>query len=663
VNIYNVTGTSSQPNDGSALTQQSTSTQSDLIDMDEAADSSTPNKKQKLCKKKKELNVNSMSDYCGLKGVQLSKHRLLQAVVELCTVNGRPFTILNDTGMRLILDPIIDAMPEKFKLNAENLPNLINEEASKTRKEITDMFRNQIFSLKIDCVTRLDRGFLGVNIQRVVNGRIRIRCLGCVELFQQHTSQYLFEEIKKLMHLYELTFDQLYSVTYDNGRNMVRAGKILDQVAVDLIYENMSEFEVMNKDAFEIATEEKISGVFELLGALDALITDAHLGIHEIRCVAHSLQLAIEDAMKEIKANNLGSETEDAEQIQDAGEGDGGTVESKEKAVLKRVRNQIKKLRTPKYKKLISDFNLDSNDIRLHAPVLDMPTRWCSTLDMLNSCLEYKIFSTPDHLLASDANFLLTSDEYGTIDELVNVLKYPKEATILLQAEQLTLSDMYLIWKQCLASVSKINTNFAHSLANKIKSREANLIENQSVLAAVYLDPRIQVLLSKEQVKIAQEHLILLGTKLCYIRNKEHLTLQNVETVASPDEENEIDDDPLELELRVKEREKQNGSRCFELLNFDASQIETEIRNFAECPREKDRTKSIFKIWHDLRSSFPNLHDIAMIVLGAPPTQVSVERLFSGLKFIMNPLRNNMSSETVNNIMVVRTNNLHKRNN
>lgn len=52
----------------------------------------------------------------------------------------------------------------------------------------------------------------------------------------------------------------------------------------------------------------------------------------------------------------------------------------------------------------------------------------------------------------------------------------------------------------------------------------------------------------------------------------------------------------------------------------------------------------------------PELYKLAITVLAVPATQVSVERLFSGLKFILSPLRTNIGERILENQLLVRAN-------
>lgn len=42
---------------------------------------------------------------------------LLKACTEIVTVNGRPFTIFNDSGFQKMLKPLTEAIGESMKLN------------------------------------------------------------------------------------------------------------------------------------------------------------------------------------------------------------------------------------------------------------------------------------------------------------------------------------------------------------------------------------------------------------------------------------------------------------------------------------------------------------------------------------------------------------------
>ncbi|CAL1672944.1 unnamed protein product [Lasius platythorax] len=50
-----------------------------------------------------------------------------------------------------------------------------------------------------------------------------------------------------------------------------------------------------------------------------------------------------------------------------------------------------------------------------------------------------------------------------------------------------------------------------------------------------------------------------------------------------------------------------------------------------------------------------------MVILSVPSTQVSVERLFSGLKFILSPLKTNINERILEDQLLVRSNRIFFR--
>ena len=96
--------------------------------------------------------------------------KLKLACCELVTVNGRPFTIQEDSGLRKIIDPIIDRLnAEKqaipITINRQNIKEEINEMAYEITFEIKEEVKAKLVCLKTDLVTRLDRSLIGINCQ------------------------------------------------------------------------------------------------------------------------------------------------------------------------------------------------------------------------------------------------------------------------------------------------------------------------------------------------------------------------------------------------------------------------------------------------------------------------------------------------------------------
>ena len=67
------------------------------------------------------------------------------------------------------------------------------------------------------------------------------------------------------------------------------------------------------------------------------------------------------------------------------------------------------------------------------------------------------------------------------------------------------------------------------------------------------------------------------------------------------------------------------------------------------------KSQNIIKYWANYYNQ--DLKEVCLVVLALPVTQVSVERTFSGLKYILSDLRMKMSPQIAESIMILRTNN------
>lgn len=352
-----------------------------------------------------------------------------------------------------------------------------------------------------------------------------------------------------------------------------------------------------------------------------------------IRCSAHTLQLAVDDALKRTK-----------------------TISH----LISRARNLAKKLRTQTFIYLIKKQNLKK-------PIIDCPTRWCSTVDMLENLLLLKDYCE-ELALTKFQNFVTLKDnEWTKIEEICAALRPSKICTKKLQAEQLTLSDFFGIWYETKMMTEAIHTPFATLILEQMISREQKLLNNDVLLSAVFMDPRYKILLEKTQKERAKNHLKHVWTKIISLNNNECLNTncQN-ETSSSNSSMTGSTCDEFENLLKLKERQYDlanshlSSSRESDL--YFLRRVVTELETYDVEQKRLSRKINILQFWEEKRKSQPELYKLAMVALSVPATQVSVERLFSGLKFILSPLRTNVNENILEDQLLVRANRLFFRN-
>lgn len=64
--------------------------------------------------------------------------------------------------------------------------NYVHKEALLLQNTISEEVKYKLISLKVDAASRLNRGFLGINLQYLFNDRIQLRTIGLVELTKAH---------------------------------------------------------------------------------------------------------------------------------------------------------------------------------------------------------------------------------------------------------------------------------------------------------------------------------------------------------------------------------------------------------------------------------------------------------------------------------------------
>ncbi|KAL4090653.1 hypothetical protein QTP88_025447 [Uroleucon formosanum] len=210
--------------------------------------------------------------------------------------------MLNDSGFRRILDPVLNGFQKKLKINSNSIKKHVYEESLLIKQEIITeaSSKSKLISLKLDAVTRLNR------------------TLGLIELTESHTA--------------------LYTITSDNGANMLKAinlvekdiSTVLDESHTDQddaiilnetaeIHSNISSSDdecsdnetgadssILDNEQIENIFNEDIEFVYSTYEHTEQILNDIQLHnlgddsfFTGIRCVVHTLQLAVIDSLKD----------------------------------------------------------------------------------------------------------------------------------------------------------------------------------------------------------------------------------------------------------------------------------------------------------------------------------------------------------------------------
>ena len=179
-----------------------------------------------------------------------------------------------------------------------------------------------------------------------------------------------------------------------------------------------------------------------------------------------------------------------------------------------------------------------------------------------------------------------------------------------------------------------------------MENRERDLFKNDVFRAAIFMDPRYNVLLSEDDKTAAREQLIALWKRLHDLagENEENVAARSVDVC-----ENDCDD--IE-QLLLKSESGINCSPAQTVININ------NILNSYLSWKRVSKDTDLLLYWESKKNAEPELYKLACVVQSVPATQVSVERLFSGVRHVVSDLRYNLQMHVIDDIMVVRCNSL-----
>lgn len=99
----------------------------------------------------------------------------------------------------------------------------IEEAYSYIQMQIKSEVKDILVSLMVDIRSKRGKSILGMQIQYIRDGQIKIRTIGMIRMLKPHTGAYIAELIEKKLKEYSISLDQIYSFTTDNGANMLKA--------------------------------------------------------------------------------------------------------------------------------------------------------------------------------------------------------------------------------------------------------------------------------------------------------------------------------------------------------------------------------------------------------------------------------------------------------
>lgn len=552
----------------------------------------------------------------------------------------------------------------RITINRKMIAPKVAETSNAIRNQIRNELKGKLFSIVFDVCKKRTFAVLGVSAFFMIDGKTIARSLGMVHLTERHRGPYLANVIEKLLDEYDALLKQVYTATTDKAANMDNTIRHLTLNANDGINEHIDETEDMDSnneynyefdESFDALSNEEMAMenqielenelnndsryedlVKELTSELRRRNNFLSL-INQVDCCAHKIQLAVHSAIDKSNA----------------------------KPTICAVREMTKLLRTTvvniQFRKLAPKCVL---------PPLCVETRWnsdfmmviivylswnpfdlhrdLSIFEFFHHSLQLESFMKLKNVviqLSTDREFgdqFETNDDFWEqITEIILVLKPLYIATKEMQKVGYGLSDFYISWLRIEKGLARVNSNgailnLAVELTKALEARRSDLLNTPSMLAALYLDPRVKFKLDSFQKELAVLHL-----KKLYIRMEE--------LKANPAEVVERKNTTLD-ELNEEYALLQN-----EFEEIDTGELMLSLARYDEI-KHIDFNREVMDFWKSHKDEFPAIYRLANVIHAIPAGQCFEERNFSSFSYIRSAKRAKLSAENVKNILNVRLN-------
>lgn len=236
------------------------------------------------------------------------------------------------------------------------------------------------------------------------------------------------------------------------------------------------------------------------------------------------------------------------------------------------------------------------------------------------------------------------------LTEVVNVLRTVYDATMAIQNPAFTLSDFYCCWIRIQIRLQRMKSNngkltdLPDSLLEKLSHRKNALLKHPAMLCAIFLDPRIHRELESDaaEFKIAKMTLANLNERVFNLK----VEPSNVAEVNPDDSLEDYFNQRIEIEM---DTEQYRRTQFMESLDHFHRSLTNSKMKFAQ-------NETIFDYWENNKLFFPALYDVACVVNAIPPSQATVERAFSALKFVFGVHRTMLDQDRLEDMLMIKLN-------
>jgi len=542
--------------------------------------------------------------------VVMTKEKFKRHLIQLVVHHGVAIRTLSSSAFV----GLTGEMADKFKISLQphSIRKMILHEASEQKNKLKEEICDKFLFLKMDACTRHRVNYFAVNAQFINSeNKLVIATLAVRDTENQHSSEFIKTVVEDVLKEFEISKRQVLALVTDNASNMTLAVK---KLAED------SAFDPEREDYGDSSDDETVLDDMINLAFLD-YSQDTTTTMSHMRCAAHTLQLAIRDGLK----TNVVA------------------------VLISKIRKVVTAARTPKIDAILKR---KANK----GAILDQSTRWGSTYLMIERILEIK-----DTLVdIAHPDVCLSEAEWKEVEDLECLLRDPFLFTKKLQTANLTPGEFYKDWKKLLFKFAQIGGILAEAMKKSMERRGKVLLSNDVLLAAVYVDPMYRVTLTIDEQERGRKAIVAIALRMKSHEERKSRAInmddsQDLTAVESFTLSSDSDNEDFEkhLDQQAKRRKMENENMTHRLSPLEEYKLSV---TSALSEMEKIDRSSKLSVMTAIPQYPLMLQKVAYTVTALPPTQVTVERLFSSLRIIRSDLRTLMKEDLLEAILFLRAN-------
>jgi len=404
-------------------------------------------------------------------------------------------------------------------------------------------------------------------------------------------------------------------------------------LAVEPLHEShtaayLSEILLSVLDSFELNPENATAIVSDNAANIKKAVYDSFHRVKHLSCFAHVLSHLVPDVMASNSMTNVRDTITKVRNI----------VTLVKRSVV--ASDELKRLQ-------VRDGKTASTALKF---IQDVPTRWNSTLYMLERFLILEEYVYPVTLKCRNIPEMLIRDEIQLLKNLTSLLtpierviteisgdSYPTASVIIpiIHCMQVAICSWEPKQSEVDNNVTETSMQFKNKLLMLIEQKFKDFEFNSILAISTILDPRFK--------KLHFQSALTASSAITKIN-----TLMKSNTVSEMS--NRISTRSSNNESSIWEYHDEMVTKNIDSISNDKEGVNLELRQYLNQP-VISRYENPLKHWNTVKSAYPSLYKLAMKYLSVVATSVPSERLFSRAGAIKVDNRSRLSGEHLNQLL------------